>query len=89
MRSEFSDDVILARGSYELRLVFLTDGFPPEVSQDWDQVMTNGFLHRVPGGLLTLHALIIPLFSYFIAIFKGLHPSERFKMVKTVNNCRK
>ena len=30
---------------------FLTDGFLPEVSQDWDQLLTNGFLHRVPGGL--------------------------------------
>ena len=26
----------------------LTDEFLPEVSQDWDQVLANGFLHRVP-----------------------------------------
>ena len=30
---------------------FLTRQFLPEVSQDWDKVMTNGFLHRVPDGL--------------------------------------
>ena len=29
----------------------LTDEFLPEVSQDWDQVLANGFLHRVPSGI--------------------------------------
>ena len=30
---------------------FLSGQFLPEVSQDWDQVLTNGFLYRVPNSL--------------------------------------
>ena len=30
---------------------FLTREFLPRVSRNWDQVSTNGFLHRVPDGL--------------------------------------
>ena len=30
---------------------FLSDQFLPKVSQDWEQVSTNGFLHRVSDGL--------------------------------------
>ena len=30
---------------------FLTGQFLPRVSRNWDQISTNGFLHRVPDGL--------------------------------------
>ena len=30
---------------------FLTEQFLLRISQDWDQVLTNGCLHRVPDGL--------------------------------------
>ena len=30
---------------------FLTGQFLPRISQDWDQVLANGFLNRVPDGL--------------------------------------
>ena len=36
------------------RSVFLTGEFVPKVSQDWNQVSTNGFLYCVPDGLLYL-----------------------------------
>ena len=37
----------------------LTDGFLPEVSQDWDQILTNSFLHRIPDCLQYLGKIMI------------------------------
>ena len=34
---------------FSVDFVFLTGEFLPEVSRNWEQVSTNGFLHRVPG----------------------------------------
>ena len=44
---------------FSLRSVFLSDQFLPKVSQDWEQVSTNGFLNRLSDGLLYLRKIRI------------------------------